>query len=107
MQEQLFTVEGMDQFIPADRSVPRVREDFNGCRSRMDTHFDTALNRSAAIVFEAAAKQMTVNPLIGAGKLGLCLNVYTIRKSYRGWLISFFLYINQNFLTAKRLICAI
>ena len=68
MQEQLFTVEGMDQFIPADRSVPRVREDFNGCLSRMDTHFDTALNRSAAIVFEAAIKQMTVNPLIGAGK---------------------------------------
>ena len=68
MQEQLFTVEGMDQFIPADRSLPRVRENFNGCQSRMDTHVDTALNRSAAIVFEAAAKQMTANPLIGAGK---------------------------------------
>ena len=58
----------MDQFIPADRSLPWVREDFNRCRSRMDTHFDTALNRSAAIVFEAAIKQMTVNPMIGAGK---------------------------------------
>ena len=47
MQEQLFTVGEMEQFMPADRSVPRVREDFNGCRSRMDTdRKSTRLNSS-------------------------------------------------------------
>ena len=41
MQEQLFTAGGLDQFVPSDHPLRRVREVFNGCLSRMDTHFDT------------------------------------------------------------------
>ncbi len=41
MQEQLFTAGGLDQFVPVDHPLRRVREVFNGCLSRMDTHFDT------------------------------------------------------------------
>ena len=41
MQEQLFTAGGLDQFVPVDHPLRRVREVFNGCLSRMDRHFDT------------------------------------------------------------------
>jgi len=40
MQEELFTAGGLDQFVPADHPLRRVREVFNGCLARMDTHFD-------------------------------------------------------------------
>ena len=40
MQEQLFTVGGLDRYIPADHPLRGVREVFNGCLSRMDTHFE-------------------------------------------------------------------
>jgi transposase len=41
MREELFTVGGLDQYIPADHPLRRVRDVFNGCLSRMDTHFDS------------------------------------------------------------------
>ena len=40
MQEELFTVGGLDQYVPVDHPLRRVRELFNGCLRRMDTHFD-------------------------------------------------------------------
>jgi len=40
MQEELFTLGGVDQFVPADHPLRRVREVFNGCLARMGTHFD-------------------------------------------------------------------
>jgi transposase len=40
MQEELFTLGGLDQYVPADHPLRRVRELFNGCLRRMDTHFD-------------------------------------------------------------------
>ena len=40
MIEELFTVGGLDQYVPADHPLRRVREVFNGCLARMDTHFD-------------------------------------------------------------------
>ena len=40
MQEELFTLGGLDQYVPVDHPLRRVREVFNGCLSRMDTHFD-------------------------------------------------------------------
>jgi len=40
MQEELFTVGGLDRYVPADHPLRRVREVFNGCLARMDTHFD-------------------------------------------------------------------
>jgi transposase len=40
MQEELFTLGGLDQYVPADHPLRRVRELFNGCLLRMDTHFD-------------------------------------------------------------------
>lgn len=40
MQEELFTMGGLDQYVPADHPLRRVREVFNGCLTRMDTHFD-------------------------------------------------------------------
>lgn len=39
MQEELFTLGGLDQYVPADYPLRRVRDVFNGCLSRMDTHF--------------------------------------------------------------------
>jgi transposase len=41
MQEQLFTAGGLDQFVPTDRPLRQIREVFNGCLARMDTHFDS------------------------------------------------------------------
>lgn len=41
MTEELFTVGGLDQYIPAEHPLRRVRDVFNGCLSRMDTHFDS------------------------------------------------------------------
>lgn len=38
MQEELFTLGGLDQYVPADHPLRRVREVFNGCLLRMDTH---------------------------------------------------------------------
>ena len=40
MNEELFTVGGLDQYIPVDHPLRRVRAVFNGCLARMDTHFD-------------------------------------------------------------------
>ena len=40
MQEELFTLGGLDQYVPVDHPLRRVREVFNGCLLRMDTHFD-------------------------------------------------------------------
>jgi transposase len=40
MQEELFTVGGLDGYVPADHPLRRVREVFNGCLARMDSHFD-------------------------------------------------------------------
>ena len=40
MHEELFTVGGLDQYVPVDHPLRRVREVFNGCLARMDTHFD-------------------------------------------------------------------
>ena len=40
MQEELFTLGGLDQYVPADHRLRRVREVFNGCLLRMDTHFE-------------------------------------------------------------------
>ena len=40
MSEELFTVGGLDQYVPVDHPLRRVRDVFNGCLSRMDTHFD-------------------------------------------------------------------
>jgi transposase len=40
MQEELFTVGGLDQFVPTDHPLRRVREVFNGCLARMNKHFD-------------------------------------------------------------------
>ena len=40
MNEELFTVGGLDQYVPADHPLRRVRDVFNGCLARMDTHFD-------------------------------------------------------------------
>lgn len=41
MQEQLFTAAGLDQFVPINHALRQVCNVFNGCLSRMDTHFDT------------------------------------------------------------------
>lgn len=38
MNEELFTVGGLEQYVPADHPLRRVREVFNGCLARMDTH---------------------------------------------------------------------
>jgi len=40
MNEELFTVGGLDQYVPADHPLRRVRDVFNGCLARMDTHFN-------------------------------------------------------------------
>jgi transposase len=40
MQEALFTVGGLDQYIHGDHPLRPVREVFNNCLARMDTHFD-------------------------------------------------------------------
>ncbi len=40
MQEELFTLGGLDQFVPLDHPLRRVREVFNLCLARMGTHFD-------------------------------------------------------------------
>ena len=40
MQEELFTLGGLDRYVPADHPLRGVREVFNGCLSCMDTHFD-------------------------------------------------------------------
>ena len=40
MTEELFTVGGLDQYVPADHPLRPVRDVFNGCLARMDTHFD-------------------------------------------------------------------
>jgi transposase len=40
MQEELFTVGGLDQYVPGDHPLRRVREVFNGCLARMDNHFE-------------------------------------------------------------------
>jgi transposase len=40
MNEELFTVGGLDQYVPVDHPLRRVRDMFNGCLARMDTHFD-------------------------------------------------------------------
>ena len=39
MQEELFTLGGLDQYVPADHPLRRVREVFNGCLLRMNRHF--------------------------------------------------------------------
>ena len=41
MTEELFTVGGLDQYIPAEHPLRRVRDVFNGCLFRMDTHFES------------------------------------------------------------------
>lgn len=38
MNEELFTVGGLEQYVPTDHPLRRVREVFNGCLARMDTH---------------------------------------------------------------------
>ena len=40
MTEELFTVGGLDQYVQADYALRPVRDVFNGCLARMDTHFD-------------------------------------------------------------------
>ena len=40
MTEELFTVGGLDQYVPADHPLRPVRDVFNGCLARMDSHFD-------------------------------------------------------------------
>ncbi len=40
MNEELFTVGGLDQYIPPDHPLRPVRDIFNNCLDRMDTHFD-------------------------------------------------------------------
>jgi transposase len=40
MQEELFTLGGLEQYVPADHPLRRVRDVFNGCLLRMDTHFN-------------------------------------------------------------------
>ncbi len=40
MQEELFAVGGLDQYVPADHPLRRVREVFNDCLARMNSHFD-------------------------------------------------------------------
>ena len=40
MQEELFTMGGLDRYVPADHPLRRVRDLFNGCLTRMDRHFD-------------------------------------------------------------------
>ena len=40
MNEELFTVGGLDQYIPVDHPLRRIRNVFNGCLAGMDTHFD-------------------------------------------------------------------
>ena len=40
MQEELFTLGGLDQYIPAGHPLRRVRELFNDCLARMNAHFD-------------------------------------------------------------------
>lgn len=37
MQEELFTLGGPDQHVPADHPLRRVRDVFNGCMFRTDT----------------------------------------------------------------------
>jgi transposase len=41
MQEELFTVGGLDQYIPQEHPLRGIREVFNDCLERMDMHFDT------------------------------------------------------------------
>ena len=40
MTEELFTVGGLDQYVPVDHPLRPVRDVFNRCLARMDTHFD-------------------------------------------------------------------
>ena len=40
MNEELFAVGGLDQYVPVDHPLRPVRDVFNGCLARMDTHFD-------------------------------------------------------------------
>jgi transposase len=40
MNEELFTVGGLDQYVPADHPLRPVRDVFNACLARMDSHFD-------------------------------------------------------------------
>ena len=40
MQEELFTMGGLDRYVPGDHPLRRVRDLFNGCLTRMDSHFD-------------------------------------------------------------------
>lgn len=40
MNEELFTVGGLDQYVLVDHPLRPVRDVFNGCLARMDTHFD-------------------------------------------------------------------
>jgi transposase len=40
MQEELFLAGGLDQFVPPEHPLRRIREVFNGCLARMDTHFE-------------------------------------------------------------------
>ena len=40
MQEELFNLCGLDQYVPVDHPLRRVCEVFNGCLLRMNTHFD-------------------------------------------------------------------
>ena len=49
---------GLDQFVPSDHPLRRVREVFNGCLSRMDSHFDTlysVVGRSTKVVKRISA----------------------------------------------------
>ena len=44
MQEELFTLGGLDQYVPVDHPLRRVREVFNACLLRMNTHFDELIS---------------------------------------------------------------
>jgi hypothetical protein len=40
MNEELFTVGGLDKYVPPDHPLRPVRDVFSNCHARMDTHFN-------------------------------------------------------------------
>ena len=67
MNEELFTVGGLDQYVPVKHPLLRVRDVFNGCLARMDTHFDRLYSRFGrdSIAPEKLLRALMVQVLFG------------------------------------------
>src|ERR1700674_5297887 len=67
MQEELFAVGGLDQFIPADHPPRAIREVFDGCLVRMDGHFEALYSRFSreSIAPEKLLRALTLQVLFG------------------------------------------